>query len=147
MKSNIVSFSPLCLFIAACAADIKETGGITRSPGNRHCEEGVPRVSGPTNFVDKAQWIPEKGFWAVLLADELRGRYGRIYKIDRNGEVVGTRDLVDEEPQGYCDGPLHGGPYYDGPGPYYYGGPPVVVGVYGHPYYHRHWMNQAGACS
>jgi hypothetical protein len=111
-----------CIFLAACAEDIKETG-ITRSQAITIAKKACPEYPDQFNFVDKAEWIPEKGFWAVLLDDQ-SGRNGRVYKIDRTGAIVGTRDITDNRPPGYYDGP-----YYGGPGPYY--GGPVVVGVYG----------------
>ncbi len=81
-----------CLFLAACVdEDIKETG-ITRaraiSIAKTHCPEYPDRF----NFVDGADWIPEKGYWAVLL-DDRSGDHGRVYRINRNGEIVGTRDI------------------------------------------------------
>jgi hypothetical protein len=118
-----------CVFLAACA-DIKETG-ITRASAIAIAKRACPEYPDTFSFVDRAEWIPEKGFWAVELGDR-SGFHGRVYKVDRNGEIVGTRDIDKAHPVGY----------YDGPGPY--GGPPVVVGVYGPgPYgygpYHRRW--------
>ena len=116
-----------CILLAACAEDIKETG-ITRARAIIIAKQACPEYPDRFNFVDRAEWVPEKGFWAVLL-DDRSGRNGRVYKIDRNGAIVGTRDITDDRPPGYYDGP-------------YYGGPPVVVGVYGPgpgPYHRRWW--------
>lgn len=101
-----------CSLLTACAVeDIRETG-ITRdraiSIAKTHCKEYPDRFS----FVDRAEWIPEKKFWAVELSDH-SGDHGRVYKINRNGEVVGSRNVNDA--RGYDRG------YYDdgyGPGPY-----------------------------
>jgi len=127
MKSKLLALS-LCIFLAACADDIKETG-ITKAQAIVVAKRACPEYPDQFNFVDKAEWIPEKGFWAVLL-DDRSGDHGRVYKINRNGEIVGTRDIDVEHPPGYYDGPYYGGPYY---------GPPVVVGVYGRGPYHRRW--------
>ncbi len=93
-----------CIFLAACATapeDIKVTG-ITReraiSIAKTHCPEYPDRF----NFVDKAEWIPEKSYWAVKL-DDRSGDHGRVYKINRDGEIVGTRD-VNEDHGGYDNG-------------------------------------------
>ena len=115
-----------CIILAGCA-DIKETG-ITRAHAITIAKQACPEYPDRFSYVDKAEWIPEKGFWAVKLAD-YSGYHGRVYKIDRNGLVVGTRDIDEAHPEGYYDGP------------------PVVVGVYGpgpypYPYgygYHRRW--------
>jgi hypothetical protein len=112
-----------CIFLAACA-DVKETG-ITRTQAITIAKQACPEYPDQFSFVDKAEWVPEKGFWAVLL-DDRSGFHGRVYKINRDGQIVGTRDIDEAHPQGYYDGP-------------YYGGPPVVVGVYGGGYHRRWW--------
>jgi len=99
-----------CIILAACAGeDIKETG-ITReraiSIAKTSCKEYPDRFS----FVDKAEWIPEKHFWAVELADR-SGFNGRVYKINRNGEIVGTHDIADNHRR-YDDD--NAGPYARG---------------------------------
>lgn len=117
MRSKLLTLLTLaaCVFLTSCAVeDIKETG-ITReraiSIAKSHCPEYPDRFG----FVDRAEWIPEKKFWAVELADR-SGDHGRVYKIGRNGEVVGTRNINHD--RGYYEGR----PYYDddyyGPGPY-----------------------------
>lgn len=101
-----------CIFLAACAAeDIKETG-ITReraiSIAKSACKEYPDRFS----FVDRAEWIPEKHFWAIELADR-SGFNGKVYKINRNGEIVGTREINDDRRR-YDDdyGPYRRGWWY-----------------------------------
>jgi hypothetical protein len=83
------------MFLAACAVeDIKETG-ITReraiSIAKQACKEYPDRYS----YIDRAEWIPEKKFWAVEIADR-DGYKGKLYKINRNGEVVGSREISDD---------------------------------------------------
>jgi hypothetical protein len=113
MRSKILLFIS-CILLAACAGeDLKETG-ISReraiSIAKSACKEYPDRFS----FVDKAEWIPEKHFWAVELADR-SGFNGRVYKINRNGEIVGTRDIAADHRR-YDDGD---GPYRRGWGWYY----------------------------
>ena len=101
-----------CLLLAACAdEDIKETG-ISRqraiSIAKSTCKEYPDRFS----FVDRAEWVPEKHFWAVELADA-SGDNGRVYKINRDGEIVGTRDISDSRRRDDdSDGPLRRGWWY-----------------------------------
>ena len=124
MRSKFLLLIVGCIFLAACAS-VQETG-ITRSEAIRIAKQACPEYPDRFSFVDKAEWVPEKGFWAVLLDDQ-SGYHGRVYKINRNGEIVSTRDIDEVHPVGYYDN----GPYY--------GGPPVVVGVYGPGPYHRRW--------
>lgn len=99
MRSKFILLAG-CLLLAACAGeDIKETG-ITRERAISIAKSKCPEYPDRFNFVDKAEWIPEKGYWAVLL-DDRSGDHGRVYKIDRNGEVVGKRDVNNE--RGYDD--------------------------------------------
>src|SRR5579862_8116020 len=105
MKSKLLVIAG-CLMLAACAPldDVKETG-ITRdravSIAKAHCPEYPDRFG----FVDRVQWVPEKGYWAVLLDDRSQD-HGRVYHINREGQVVGTRDInrdrgdFDEGPRG-----------------------------------------------
>jgi len=129
-----------CMFLGACAS-VQETG-ITRAEAIRIAKAACPEYPLRFPFMDRAEWVPEKGIWAVLLDDQ-SGLYGRVYQINREGQIVGTRDVDPGHPLGYYDGPPVGpAPYpapYPGPypGPYY--GPPVVVGVYGPGPYHRRW--------
>ena len=104
-----------CFILVACAdEDIKETG-ISReraiSIAKINCKEYPDRFS----FVDKAEWIPEKHFWAVRLADR-SGFNGRVYKINHNGEIVGTHDFNDDRRRYNDDdggpGPYRGGWWY-----------------------------------
>lgn len=132
MKSRLLVLS-LCLLVAACA-DIQETG-ISRSQAIAIAKKACPEYPEPFGFMDRAEWISEKGFWVVVLDDQ-SARHGRVYKIDRTGTIVGTRDINEKQPLIYNAGPAYP-PYYD-PWPYYYGGPPVVIGVYGHPGYYGH---------
>ena len=112
-----------CIFLAACAS-VQETG-ITRGQAIKIAKTACPEYPDRFPFMDRAQWVPEKGYWAILLSDQST-LHGRVYKINRNGQIVGTRDIDDAHPLGYYDGPA-------------YGGPPVVVGVYGPGPYHRRW--------
>jgi len=111
MRSKILLLAG-CMFVAACApVDNVKVTGITQaraiSIAKTHCPEYPDRF----NFVDKAEWIPEKGYWAVML-DDRSGDHGRVYKIDRNGDIVGTRD-INEERGGYDDsGPYRRGWWY-----------------------------------
>src|SRR5271170_7619237 len=98
-----------CLLLMACGAvvDVRDTG-ITRARAISIAKSKCPEYPDRFNFVDRAEWIPEKGYWAVLL-DDRSGDHGRVYKINRNGEIVGTRD-INEDHGGYYDndsGPLH----------------------------------------
>jgi predicted small secreted protein len=101
-----------CVLLAACVdEDIKETG-ISRqraiSIAKSACKEYPDRFS----FVDRAEWIPEKHFWAVELADR-SGDNGRVYKINHNGEIVGTRDISnDRRRYDDYDGPYRRGWWY-----------------------------------
>jgi len=109
MRSKLLLFVS-CILLAACAGeDLKETG-ISReraiSIAKSSCKEYPDRFS----FVDKAEWIPEKHFWAVELADR-SGFNGKVYKINRNGEIVGTRDISDNHRR-YDDD--NAGPYRRG---------------------------------
>ncbi|MGB8352904.1 MAG: hypothetical protein WCD79_03375 [Chthoniobacteraceae bacterium] len=109
MRSKIILLIS-CIILAACAGeDIKETG-ITReraiSIAKTNCKEYPDRFS----FVDKAEWIPEKHFWAVELADR-SGFNGRTYKINRKGEIVGTHEIHDNRRYNDDGGP---GPYRGG---------------------------------
>ncbi|HWB58007.1 MAG TPA: hypothetical protein VG733_00880 [Chthoniobacteraceae bacterium] len=131
MRSKFLLALGCCMLLGACA-NIQETG-ISRSQAITIAKRACPEYPDRFGFVDKAEWVPEKGFWAVLLDDQ-SGLHGRVYKIDRNGQIVGTRDVDDSHPVGYYDVPPPG--YY---APGYYGGPPVVVGVYGPGRYHRRW--------
>jgi hypothetical protein len=140
MRSKLLTLS-LCVLLAACAPDIKETG-ISRERAITIAKQACPEYPDRFNFVDKAEWVPEKGFWAVLL-DNQSATNGRVYKINRNGVIVGTRDITHDRPLGYYDGPYNGGPYYGGGyyggGPYYGPQPVVVVGGYGGGYHRRWW--------
>lgn len=143
MRSKLLLIAG-CLFLTACA-DIKETG-ISRGQAITIAKQACPEYPNRFPFVDRVEWISEKGFWTVQLDDE-SGNHGRIYEVNRNGVVVGTQDFKQPRPQVYYGGPYpyYGSPYYDGPyygGPYYggpYYGPPVVVGVYGGGGYHHRW--------
>ena len=102
-----------CILLAACAGeDLKETG-ISReraiSIAKTNCKEYPDRFS----FVDKAEWIPEKHFWAVRLADR-SGFNGRTYKINRNGEIVGTHEIHEADRRRYDDNDGGPGPYRGG---------------------------------
>jgi hypothetical protein len=89
-----------CILLAACATeDIKETG-ITRERAISIAKSKCPEYPDRFNFVDRAEWVPEKGYWAVML-DDRSGDHGRVYKINRDGAVVGTRDINDA--RGYDD--------------------------------------------
>ena len=111
MRSKLIVILS-CIILAACVdEDIKETG-ISReraiSIAKSNCKEYPDRFS----FVDRAEWIPEKHFWAVEL-DNRSGDEGRVYKIDRNGNIVGTRDI--NERRRYDDddaGPYRRGWWY-----------------------------------
>lgn len=93
-----------CLFLAACAAvdDTQETG-ITRERAISIAKSKCPEYPDTFDFVDKAEWVPEKGYWAVLL-DDRSGDHGRVYKINKEGEVVGTRNVNDTH-EDYDSGP------------------------------------------
>lgn len=132
MRSKLLLVIGSIFLLSACAS-IQETG-ISRAQAIRIAKQACPEYPDQFPYVDRAEWVPEKGFWAVYLDDQ-SGLHGRVYKINRNGEIVGTRDVDEAHPLGYYDGPPPG-PYYPGP---YYGGPPVVVGVYGPGPYHRRW--------
>jgi hypothetical protein len=77
-----------CVLLFGCAGDDVQGNGITRaraiSIAKSHCPEYPDRFS----FVDRAQWIPEKSCWVVLLADR-SGNHGRLYKINSKGEIIG----------------------------------------------------------
>ena len=104
MHSKLILFVG-CIFLIGCATeDIKETG-ITRERAIAIAKSKCPDYPDRFNFVDKAEWIPEKGYWAVML-DDRSGDHGRVYKINREGAVVGTRDINEERGD------------YGGPGPY-----------------------------
>lgn len=138
MRSKLLILAG-CILLGACAS-IQETG-ISRSEAIRIAKQACPEYPAKFEFVDKAQWVPEKGFWSVELDDQ-SGYHGRVYNINRTGQVVGTVEINEKRPVVYYDVPppapyYYGGPYYGGP--YIYGGPPLVIGVYGHGPYHRRW--------
>jgi hypothetical protein len=101
-----------CIFLAACAApdDIKQTG-ITRERAISIAKSNCPEYPDRFNFVDKAEWVPEKGYWAVML-DDRSGDHGRVYKINRNGDVVGTRNINEDHGGDDDYGPYHRGWWY-----------------------------------
>lgn len=101
MRSKFILLAG-CLFLAACVGeDIKETG-ITRERAISIAKSKCPEYPDRFSFIDKAEWVPEKGYWAVMI-DDRSGDHGRVYKINRNGEVVGTRDI--NEGRDYDTGP------------------------------------------
>ena len=92
-----------CLFLLGCAGeDIKETG-ITRARAISIAQSHCPEYPDRFGFVDRAQWVPEKGYWAVLL-DDRSGDHGRVYKINSQGEIVGTRDVNQDRDDDYGPG-------------------------------------------
>ncbi|HWB58005.1 MAG TPA: hypothetical protein VG733_00870 [Chthoniobacteraceae bacterium] len=103
MRSKLLLLITACSLLAACAGeDIKETG-ITRERAISIAKSNCPEYPDRFNFVDQAEWVPEKGYWAVLLDDRSRD-HGRVYKINRNGEIVGKRDINEAESD-YGPGP------------------------------------------
>lgn len=101
-----------CVLLAACAAqeDIKETG-ISReraiSIAKTSCKEYPDRFG----FVGNVDWIPEKKYWAVQLEDR-SGDNGRVYKINRKGNVIGTRNYTANDDYGPGPGPYRRGWWY-----------------------------------
>ena len=107
MRSKLILLVS-CVFLVACATDdVKETG-VTRDRAISIAKSKCPEYPDTFSFVDRAEWVPEKGFWAVELADR-SGDHGRVYRINRNGEVIGTKDINEE--RHYDD---NGGPYARG---------------------------------
>ena len=129
MRSKFLLFACCAALLALAGCATTQETGITRGEAIRIAKQACPEYPQQFEFVDRAEWIPEKGFWIVVIADQ-SGYNGRVFNINRNSEIVSNQTFHGTPP-----------PVYYAPAPAYYGypGPPVVVGVYGGGYYHRHW--------
>ncbi|HWB58006.1 MAG TPA: hypothetical protein VG733_00875 [Chthoniobacteraceae bacterium] len=90
-----------CVFLAARADDNAAPDAnnpITRAFAISVAKSRCPEYPDRFGFVDKAEWIPGKGYWVVQL-DDRSGDHGRIYYIDRTGKVVGTKEINGTPPK------------------------------------------------
>jgi len=88
----------LSLLLAGCASNYQRDTGIKCTTAIRIAEEhsahhpagGQTQSGNPFRRVERAEWDPEESVWLVdLMAPG--GDYGRQYRIDRVGAVVGYR--------------------------------------------------------
>lgn len=110
----------LGLLLAGCASDYDRSSGITCTEAihiaehhsAHHPAGGENQNGGTYRYVQRAGWDGVDGVWLVDLVGA-QGNYGRQYRINRFGQIIGYRivdrgsrnyygpDLSDEEYRGY----------------------------------------------
>ena len=101
MRIRIPLSLALCLLLAGCLGDEKETG-ISRSKAiaiaENHCSQYPDRFG----YVDRSEWNPDGHYWMIALTDR-DGDHGRAYKISPGGSVIDSH-VIDRSDSDYDHG-------------------------------------------